>query len=179
MFALAAIQSWASWPLSPGEITVGPDRCPPLSNGALQTAQAALRAEEWQTLFLFVLLATTLAALVGVVAAYRFTRRIGQPFVRRWRHFLGWTVLGSVLVALVLLTAVPLGIAGCEAGPASTRLPAAWVALRTLVAALHGAVLYLLISTLLSTVLGRMMKQGRWYDNHRVPLPSQLPRRHG
>lgn len=179
MLALVAIQSWVSWPFSPGEITVGPDRCPPLSNGALQTAQAALRAEDWQTLFLFVFIATAATALLGVVAAYRFTRRIGYPFVRRWRHFLGWTALACTLVALVFLTAFPIGIAGCEAGSASTRLPAVWVARRAMGAALHGAVLYLLFSSLLSALLGRLMKRARWYDNHRVPLPYYLPRRQG
>jgi hypothetical protein len=179
VIALATLQSWVNWPLSPDEITIGPDRCPPLASGGFQAADAALRSEGWQALFLFVFVASVAAALLTVLVAYAATRRIGMPFVRRWWTFLGASVAAAVLAAVIMLVAIPVATAGCEGGEGLARVPGEWVALRTLVAAMHGLVFYVFLSWLLSTLLGRMLKQRRWYDNHRVPFPSLLPRRQG
>ncbi|HET7233901.1 MAG TPA: hypothetical protein VFJ16_28075 [Longimicrobium sp.] len=179
MLALAAVPSWINWPFSPGEITISPNHCPPLASGAYQAADAALRVEGWQTLFLFVFLSSVVAALVMVLLAYAATRRIGMPFVRRWLTWLGVTGAIAAVAAAALLLAVPVATSGCEAGEAVARVPAGWMALRSLLAAVHGTILYVLLSWLLSTVLGRVLRQGRWYDNHRVPYPALLPRRQG
>jgi hypothetical protein len=41
VLALAALQSWANWPFVPDEITVSPDRCPPLASGGYQAEEAS------------------------------------------------------------------------------------------------------------------------------------------
>jgi hypothetical protein len=174
-----ALQSWTSWPFVHDEITVSPDRCPPLASGALQTAEAALRTEGVQALFLFVFIATLVVALGGVLYTYGFSRRIGRPFVRRWWKMLGVSVAAASIVAVVMLLAFPVATSGCEAGNGVARVPGAWLALRPLAAALHALVFYVLLSWLLTTILGRALKRGRWYDNHRVPFPALIPRRQG
>lgn len=179
MLALAALQSWVSWPFIPGEITVSPEHCPPLASGGYQAADAALRTEGVQALFLFVFLATLAVALAGVLFTYAATRRIGRPFVRRWWTLLGVSVAAAVVVAVAMLVAFPVATSGCEAGEGMARVPGEWLALRPLAAALHALVLYVVLSWLLTTVLGRVLKQGRWYDNHRVPFPALVPRRQG
>jgi hypothetical protein len=179
VLALAALPSWINWPFSPDEITIGPDRCPPLASGGFQAADAALRADGWQSLFLFVFVSTLVAALVTVVLAYAATRRVGMPFVRRWLRWLGAAVAVSAVLAAVILLAFPVATSGCEAGEGLAAVPGEWVAMRSLLAALHGAILYVVLSWVLSTLLGRVLRQGRWYDNHRVPYPALLPRRQG
>lgn len=179
MLALAALQSWASWPFVPDEITVSPDRCPPLAGGGYQAAEAALRTEGVQALFLYVFISSLAVALAGVLLTYAATRRIGRPFVRRWWTMLGASIAAAALVALGMLLAFPVATSGCEAGEGMARVPGEWMALRPLAAALHALVLYVVLSWLLTTVLGRVLKQGRWYDNHRVPFPALVPRRQG
>lgn len=179
MLALAVLQSWASWPLSPGEITISPSACPPLASGGLQASDAALRAEAWQGLFLIVFVVTFVVALAMVIVAYAATRRIGMPFVRRWTAFMAWSAVAALVVAMVILLLVPVATSGCEATEAMARVPMEWVAMRSLVAAMHGLLLYLLLSALLTALLGRMLRRGRWYDNHRIPFPFLVPRRQG
>jgi hypothetical protein len=174
-----AVPAWINWPFIPAEITIGPDRCPPLASGGFQAADAALRTEGWQTLFLFVFASSVVLALVMVFLAYAVTRRVGWPFVRRWSIWLLAAVGGCAVAATVILLAFPVATTGCEGGEGLARVPLQWVALRTLLAAIHGALFYVLLSWLLSNLLGRVLRLGRWYDNHRVPYPALLPRRQG
>jgi hypothetical protein len=176
VLALATLQSWVNWPLSPDEITIAATACPPLATGGFQADQAALSASGWQTLFLMVFLVTAAVALTTVLLAYGATRRIGMPFVRRWTAFLGWGAAAAVAAAVAMMLAVPVATSGCEATESVANIPLQWVALRALVAAVHALVFYVLFSWLLSVVLGRVLRQGRWYDNHRVPFPYLAPR---
>jgi hypothetical protein len=179
VLALVTLQSWVNWPLNPREILIGPEVCRPLSGGALQTANAALQADAWQRLFLLAVVIAALVALLCVLFTYLRGRSVGLPFVRRWF----WMILASAFLAgvatAVALFAIPLQTTGCESGEVMANLPTEWLVFRSVLAFAHGAVFFILLSWALSFLLGRTLKRRRWYDNHRVPFPYLLPRRHG
>ena len=176
MLALAALQSWVNWPVLPKEISIGPAQCPPLGNGALQADNAVLRDSGWEALFLYVFVSSVAIALLTTVAAYAGTNRIGMPFVRHWWRLLAGSAVLATLAAVVVLWGPSIETVGCEAGAAMARVPAEWIVKRALLAGAHGAVFYVLLSWLLCILVGRTMRRGRWYDNHRVPFPYLLRR---
>jgi hypothetical protein len=166
---MAALQQWLSWPVTPSQITVGPENCPALPTGP-QAFDAALRVSDWHALFTLVFGLSAVVALAVVVWAYS-TRKIGLPFVARWIRFLAVSFAVALLAALTVLFVARIPTVNCQVAETTAHLPALWVMLRALLAGAHGALFFVLWSWLLTVVLGRWLRLGRWYDNHLVPLP--------
>jgi hypothetical protein len=155
---------WAAF----DQISIAPTVCPPSPEGQTQAAQAVIAQAEWVNAFDFAALITVLLVAVLVLITYE-TRRMGNKFWHRWWLFLSATAVLAGVTAFLLLANTPVRTDACEYGNVTTRIPTTYVMTRSTVALAQGALLFVVLSWILS-LIARLTHRAKWYNNWRIPF---------
>jgi hypothetical protein len=115
------------------------------------------------------------------VACYQSKRMsLGPSFVKRWWLFLAASAAIGALAGFAVLTLWPTIAlaASCQSDPSAFQisLPGSFVSGRTVSAGLYGALLFIVLSVLLTQTVGRIAKPWNgFFHNRGCPWPRIVP----
>lgn len=124
--------------------------------------------------------ATLAVVLAIVLLCYLATRMsTGPRFQVRWWWCLGWSALASFLIPFIVLRPWPTRAlpGSCENSPDAFAAALPWdvVVDRALTGLLWGVLLFVVLSLILTRVVGKSSWGGGFFHNRGVPYPRILP----